>query len=215
MERNVRTIATGVAIAWLAAVPAKAAVFFDFVESGSDVILSLSGSLNTVGAGSGSLSASCGGGSGAQAQVDSVFVGPQSASVSVGGGGPCWRYTFDFGFDSFDAEFGPGPSTEADTYSGDIFWVVSTTPVEFLVVSVPVDYAGEALNGQAIFESRTLASMGITSTSPYVWTLPNDTITFRFRYGDPAVIPLPAAGWMLLGGLAMLGAFRSRRRQRG
>ena len=75
---------------------------------------------------------------------------------------------------------------------------------------LPRDYVSNAaMVGGMTFRGQTFASIGVTP-GEYVYTLMNgDTMTLRFSSATP--VPLPAAAWLLLSGLASLVLLRGRR----
>lgn len=183
----------------LGATAASAAVVVDVTEAGGDVLFRTTGSLDLTGLGD------PGGASGGPFVFgDSFFAfGERLAS---------W-HTYD------DAVVGPRPAFGAagfiqpDSGTGGVFGVTANDLDDPARLSVPRDYvSGEALSVTSVVEDATIDGLGLFEGS-FVYTLTNDD-TITLNIGAAAPIPLPAAGWLLLGGLGAMGAV-ARRRDRG
>ena len=101
------------------------------------------------------------------------------------------------------SSFGSGGQTFADVGFEDIFGILSGA--DDLIV--PLGYiSGEALSGLSVYAGATLASLGLKSGT-YTWTWGSgntaDSLTLE-------VVPIPAAVWLLGGGLIGLLGLRKR-----
>lgn len=129
--------------------------------------------------------------------------------------------------------FGPGGFTQGTSAGGDPFALVAADiddELPFALIGVPQGYAGEALSGTLFFAGASFDSLGVTQgeltfglfdatpgeLAPMALRSGKTTTSLTLRFEDsPAPIPLPAAGWVLLSGLAMLGGMGALRRRRG
>jgi hypothetical protein len=186
---------TRVALAALAslsiAAPASAAVTLNFIETGSGVVGSFSGSLDLTGM---SLTPSL--------ASPASFMNPFSGVVGFYTASAFDRYAAAPAFQ----EFGFGGASAPTAVSGDTFGLRSGS----FRVDVPVGYvSGSLLSGSATFAGSTLADLGIALESgPFVYTLPSaDTITIT---ANP--VPEPSTVGLMLAGLGVLGLVARRRR---
>jgi len=161
--------------------PASASLVFSFVESGGNVIGTLSGTLNLAG-----MSAI---GSGTNNPNGII---PDLAIISS------WAGSFDAYAVVGPTSFGTGSSyayINATSQTGSTFILEGA----FGEAMLPSSYTGGALSATLTFDGATFASLGITPDT-YVYTLPNDTITVQFSPTPlPATLPLFASGLGLLG----------------
>ena len=165
---------------------ADAAVTWDFQETASGVVGTLSGSLDLAGAG----------------YVDNfpVSEGITASLGYVGTGGTLRTYRMTSGPTVFGTGFGFAGVSSGSSFMvyGGLSWV-----------GVATDYvSGTALTGTHTFSGMTFASLGI-ATGSYQWTMPNDTITVNF---GTTPIPLPASLPLLLGALGLAGVVARRRK---
>jgi hypothetical protein len=186
---------TRVALAALAslsiAAPASAAVTLNFIETGSGVVGSFSGSLDLTG-----MAGFPGGGN------NPSFIEPSSGSFVI-------RPLDGDRYESsgVPALFGTGGLALPTSVSGDTF-ALFPSGGGFKQTFVPLGYvSGAPLSGSVGFAGATLASLGI-GLRPFTTTLPsNDTITI---IATP--VPEPSTVGLMLAGLGVLGLVARRRR---
>ena len=171
------------------AVSARAAVIISANEVGPDVVFSYNGSIDLTG------------NTGFTDHVTPVMrIDPSGSTQIVALSAP--NYTAYDMVISGPATFGTGGQTDADSGTGDNFYVLPFADA----VAVPIGYtSGDPLSGSITFDNTDLATLGV-NTGTHAWTLPNDTITLN-------VVPEPAT-YAALFGLAALGFVCARRRRR-
>ena len=169
---------------------APAAVLLQFSEVGDDVVASFSGSLNLTGL---RLFTS-------QTATDGVSA--SEGAYSNGG-------LVDIYMTTGPLSWGGGGFTSASANNGDFFTINGSTSVGSLFAVKAGYTSSTSISGGSVFLGQSLASLGL-NTGTYEYTLPNDRITVQI--GPSAVVPLPAAGLLLLGGL---GALTLMRRKQG
>jgi len=185
-------------LAGAAAAPAHSALLWEFSETGTGVVGTVSGTLDLTNAFS----------FGTFSQVG--IAGMASAGGQLAAETTSGISTIGYGI-SGPAAFGSGSATLATSISTnfDMFLDGPNT------LWVEDGYAGEAFTGNMLFSGATFSSLGV-SAGDFVYSLlnvqgaPVDTLTVRFA--DNSV---PAPGTLPLLGAAMIGAgwLRSRRRQ--
>jgi hypothetical protein len=153
------------------------------VESGSDVVMSASGSLNIndlilVESGAGPY-----GGGG---------IGPSTATYLMGTTG----VTFDnySGFTTNPTSFGSGSGGGSTTSSGDVFGVITQGVPPYLLV-VPNGYtSGTAISSTQTFASASFTSLGLTpGTYTYTWGSGGNADSINVTIGGAGVTPTPTA----------------------
>ena len=197
---NLRSALRTLAFASVCALPLPAGVVtINFTEIGSDVVVTLSGSLtdSTVW-----LSPS--------ASAPGSFVYPSLGAIAFSGSGTVWTVgTSNAG--TWTGGFGLGSSTNASSSSGDVF---AFAPF-FNALVLPTTYSFSSptnLSSTMTFTSTTIAGLGITAT-PVAAIYGGDTIRLTFGGSSvPDAGPGPALA-LLLGGLG-LRQWRSSRRSR-
>lgn len=177
----------------LAATDASAAVLFSFVESGGDVVGTLSGSLDLGGA---------------------VLLDPAQPSLGDPGLIPAIGGLYngnaagDWYLISGPADFGLGGPAPASSSTGSLFQLNQA------ILNLPAGYvSGAPLAGELSFAGATFATLGVTP-GDYVFALEgasagDNAITVRFT--PEAVVPLPAGLPLLLGALGLTLAMARRR----
>jgi hypothetical protein len=127
--------------------------------------------------------------------------------VAVYGGGSA---TFDFATPQryFGLLWG-----SVDDYNSLTFFDIASRPIATLTGA---DVPGIVRGDQT---AAGTAYVNVFTDTPFVRVVAGSGANaFEFdavAYGAPAAVPLPAAGWLFLGGLGLLGAAASRRRAPG
>lgn len=189
--KNARTVVHSlfVVAVLLCGANAQAAAIFNLVESGGDVILSGSGSINLTGLT----------GIGDASSAVTPFMNPSFPNFRAG----------DTGFHNLDryegitgpTSFGSGGPNIGSSGSGDVFGIHGAT-----VLYVPDGYlSGSALSGTGVWTSETFASLDVTEGT-YVWSWSSDSITLNIGQ-----VPIPAAAWLFGSALLSLIGFKRRK----
>lgn len=194
---------------------ASAGVIVNVSQSGSDVVLSMSGSLSNLGTGyqaTGSFPS--------EAMmivyrdpIDS-FMNRDQFNISKSG---------SINYSSYSKISGPGPSwgnnfmlTTASSFASSIDMFIFGS--EGLAINSSYVF-GTAITGSATFNNKTLANLGLTNQGSYVYTVGSgsntDTVTFNIGGsgggGGGGAVPEPTS--MAIFGLGALGlAYRARRK---
>jgi hypothetical protein len=195
--------------AGLFAAPTQAAIVVTIKQVGSDVKVEGSGTLSITGLGSpGDLSVSAG--------LKAGILGENLQSyLSVGPTTPTnitWYSIFASPF-----VLGNGTAQVASQGSGNAFGIYSPPGGSIVYLGVPQGYAsGSSLSGESVYLGKTIAGLGLT-TGTYVWNWGSGASadSFTLKIGEIAnapPVPLPAAAWLLLSGLAGLGVVGRRKR---
>ena len=172
---------------------ANSAVIINFVETGGDVIMDLSGSLDVSALGT--------------PGTGSVFdaIAPSSSIVAVGISPAIFGDIYG-GVGLTGPAFGTGGPGFADSASGDDFLLDGSADN----ILVPFGYvSGAPLSSTMTFLGQTFLSLGMTPGT-YVYTYPADTITINV---GPVSIPAPAGLPLALAGLGTVALVRQRRKK--
>ncbi len=176
---------------------AHAAIVIDIEQVGSDVIGTVSGSLDLTGlTNNGTI-------------LNSIGVRGTPGFFGGGANGRLQAYTGITG----PVNWGTGGVTFPSSASGDLF-AFNPDFIGSPRIFVPIGYASNsAISSTASFAGATLASLGLDA-GVYSYTAPNDTITVNI--GQLGAVPEPATwAFMIFGFGAIGGALRSNgRRQR-
>lgn len=195
LSRHLRAMAA-IAVVVLAAGVANASVIIDITQSGGDVDVTATGSLNLRGA---------------------TFDHPQAYSTGIIPGGSNWYIALGTtaGMDWYrltSVNLPYGTSTNFDTSgltSGDAFSIwgfAGGTPL----VGVPTGYtSGSPISSSMVLAGETIAGLTLIPGT-YTFTIPNDTITLEIG-GSSSSVPEPSTWPMLLTGFAALGLVGYRR----
>ena len=187
--------------AWLALSPAHAVLTFRLTESGGNVALTATGSVNTA-ALVPTFPGACGAGTG--------VVNP-SAGQFCTGAGVAIRHAGLIG----PASFGPGGLIQGTGSStGDNVYMVGVLGELYL----PVGYvSGAPLSGTSQFPGTTLAAMGVTPGT-YIWTFgagpTADSVVFVVGVAPAGVPTLSEWVLVVLTGVLAWGALPVLRRRR-
>ena len=193
-----RALITAVSVSLSAmAIPAvaDAAVTINITNVGSDVVATVSGSLDLTGLT-------------AEYSFSSVEFAIRGSPTFVGTGSVSQPV---ISFSGFTGPLSIGPGTNvvyADSSEGGIFAFNGGSYGFPLVFVVPSFVSGSSLTGSSTFLGASLASLGLTS-GQYVYTSTADRITFNVG----AAVPAPAAWILMTAGFGLVGgAMRTRRR---
>ncbi|HEX5325292.1 MAG TPA: PEP-CTERM sorting domain-containing protein [Acetobacteraceae bacterium] len=178
----------------LSAPPAEAGYIVTLTQVGTDVVATGSGTIDLTGL---TFNRTAG---------DPAAVFPSAGGIITG---PATVTSEDaYGGFSGPASFGSGGFSFADSGSGDVVGIVSSTGL----LSVPSGYvSGSALSDTATYDNQTFATLGITPGS-YVWTWGSgtDADSFTLDVG----VPEPGSLALLATALIGLGALGWSRRRR-
>lgn len=181
----------------LAPVTADAAITIYINQSGTSVIASYSGSLNTTNLTAiGGLITTCG--------VPNGELTPSSSVLCVGPNGSVQGYS---GVTSWPPNFGTGGPTTANSGSGSSVVINNNT------LYLPVGYvSGATISGSSTWTNQTIAGLGMTPGT-YQWPWNGDSITVSIGPPVTAVPTLPERALILLGAIvATLGMWKIRPR---
>lgn len=188
---NIRSLYLGLAL-WLAAAQAHATFNIVIAQSGSDVVMTGRGSIDTTGLLLAPTQTWCGGGLGG--------IGPAHSIVCTGSGTSWLQAQLVIA----PPVWGPGGDIPADAGSGPPLLMSSST------LYLPAGYtSGQALSNSNTFNNTTLAQLGIT-VGTYTYTLPSgDTIVVYAGTTPPGAAPaaVPTLGELGLAALALLLAW--------
>ncbi|MFM2065987.1 MAG: hypothetical protein RLZZ584_896 [Pseudomonadota bacterium] len=164
--------------------PAYAAVTFEFSQSGNDVLLTGSGSVNLAGA----TTYCCG--------AQDGYLNSGTGGLAVGG--PFGNVSFSM-LASRDPAFGTGSYIDGTQDTGDRFGMNAYDGTGYL--NLYQGYiSGTALNGSTRFVNQTFGSLGLIAGT-YTYMLPSDTVTVLV----PSPVPEGGTLAMMLLGLGLLG----------
>ncbi len=180
---------------------AQAAIVIDIEQNGSDVVGTVSGSLDLTGLTFfGSVANFNGGALNSVEARRGLFLGAEikkaPSDIYQGIAGP--------------SNWGMGGRLDGQSFSGDTFGIVATQSAVYL----PVGYiSNSAIASTATFAGATMASLGLDA-GVYSYTTPNDTITVNIGQAALGAVPEPATwAFMIFGFGAVGGALRSNRRR--
>lgn len=185
------------ALTAFAAAPAFSAVIISGQEVGSDVVFSYTGTLDVTGLVDGNRDFSS-----SYVTARDTSGGTQFNSMS--------GYTFFSGSISTNGGFGNSVAT-SKFYIGSAAIVTGNSLGFDRSIYVDTDFvSGDDITGSATFTGETFATLGLTSGTSFIVSLPNDTITVNI--GPVAAVPLPASAPLFLAALGGLGLMRRRKK---
>jgi len=194
LSRYLRAIAA-IAVVVLAAGVANASVIFDITQSGGNVNVTATGSLNLTGATFDH----------GQGYLTGIIPGGSNWYIALGTtpGMDWYRLT------SVSLPFGTSTSFDlSSSTSGDAFSIWGNgggTPL----VGVATGYtSGSPISGSMVLSGVTIAGLTLIPGT-YTFTIPNDTIILEI--GGSSSVPEPSTWLMLLPGFAALGLAGYRR----
>lgn len=196
--------------AGLFAAPTHAAIVVTIKQVGSDVKVEGSGSLNVAGLGTpGDISLPGG--------VLAGEFNPPSLQSFVAVGSAVYQPVTWYSIFSSPFTLGSGSFQIASQGSGDKFGIFSPPSGSIIYLGVPSGYvSGSGLSGESVYLGKTLAGLGLTNgTYEWKWGSDASADSFTLRIGETTAVspvPLPAAAWLLLSGLAGLGVVGRRKR---
>jgi hypothetical protein len=195
--------ATAAAAALIFGSNAQAAVTISVQQSGTSVIISQSGSLNTTGLTALPRGSVVGAYTGASAGLGVIRFGPTAFFTDL------VEYSI-----SGPTSFGSGSFENSTTTTGDVFSINGFFQTMMLSTSY---VSGSSLSSSMSFANTTVARLGFR-TSSFAFSIPNDTVAVNVLSGDAGgdvgAVPEPATWAMMVIGFVLAGrAMRVRRRR--
>lgn len=187
--------ALSVMLAGFFAASSQAAVVINMAEQGSNVVATMSGTIN--------LDALTSGGTGGQPG----FMNPSSGLLLLGGASNSFDVYSGIQLPPSSGAFGSGSSTSTSSHSGDFLAVISVNSS----IRVPTGYvSGAALSSTTTWSNTTLATLGVTSGS-YTWSWGSGATTDSITLNVTAPSAVPGSGLVAIGTLGLAGFARRRR----
>lgn len=194
---SIKNILATAALALATTTGAQAAVVIYTWESGTDVEVSFSGSLDLTGASTGA---------GGFVLNELNFWPSVNFVTSAGTSGGIVNYSFV----STSGSAGTGGfASISGSSEGDSIRFAGAGPSVGLLATYA---SGDSLSGKSTFAGASFASLGLVS-GDVVGTLPSgDTVTWKIGVVDPAAIPVPAGLPLAATALGLLALLRRRAR---
>ncbi len=167
------------------------ALIISIVESGPDVVTTLSGSINDL---TGTTLVNT------QNDTFSSFIRPDQSIVAFGLGGTV-SFNIYAGFSSVPPSYGTSGSLSASSLTGSSVFFVRNNPSSPMFL--PADYVlGTPMAATATYSGQSFASLGITEGT-YVWSWTGDSVTMNV-----GAAPIPEPGtWVAMAVFAGGAAF--------
>ncbi len=196
--RAAASLMLGLAILMALPASSEANIIISAQEVGSDVIFSLTGSLDTT------IFPSA-----AATGASAAFVHPSIPSISFAPSSGSMQ-TYNLGATPAWPAFGSGGSLVANSHSGDGLYMSISSGNRFL--DLPAGYvSGTSLTSTMTFTGKTLLSMGITPGT-YNFQVPN-TGSSQLQVVQLQAVPEPSTSSMLLAVVILGGGWISRRKR--
>lgn len=174
----------------------QAAVVINMAEQGSNVVATMSGTIN--------LAALTSAGTGGQPG----FMNPSSGNLLLGGATNSFAVYSGIQLPPNSGAFGSGGSTFTDSHVGDFLAIISVNST----IRVPTGYvSGAALSSTTTWNNATLATLGVTSGS-YTWSWGSGASADSITLNVTAPSAVPGSGLVAIGSLGLAGLARRRRR---
>lgn len=170
----------------------QGALIINIVESGSDVVATLSGSINDL---TGTTVTST------QPDSFSSFIRPNSGVIGFSPNSSSVNYNIYNGFSAVPAAYGTSNILAASSLTGSDRFYIRNNPLSPMFL--PTSYIlGTPMSATATYSGQSFASLGLTAGT-YVWSWTGDSVTLNVG-AAPSPVPEPgqvAASLLVLAGI--------------